>query len=130
MLVAQTVRHGIDDSGERRCAHYLNARHEQLNRTVPVLPVERESTGRIVSLGANRFGVLAPRAPKGRWRRPIAVVDSWEEGQNVLRDWRQARDNILEFLIELAKLVPRTVAKPKWGKSGVRARPSGKVGGR
>jgi hypothetical protein len=126
----EPVRHASDDSGERPAAKYLSFRHGQLNGRAPALPVDRQSTGRIVSLGAGRFGVLAPRAPKGRFRRPIAAVDSMEEGQAVLRDWRQARDNIVEFVVRLAGLVPRPVAQKKWklpwSKSGVRARPGAK----
>ena len=138
MLAAVPVRHNLDDSARSLRAKALQIRHGQLNNIAPALPVDRQSTGRIVSLGANRFGVLAPRAPKGRFRRPIAAVDSVEEAQLALRNWREARDNIIEFVVMLAGMMPRLASKPKWklpwSKSGVRARPStpsprGKVGG-
>lgn len=124
-LAARDV-HELQPSLRSDRARYLSARHEPLNKGVPAFPVDRESTGRIVSLGTGRFGVLAPRAPKQRFRRPIAAVDSVEEGQRVLKEWRDARDAVVKCVAWLASFLPRAPHPAKVlgvGMSGVRARP-------
>lgn len=94
--------HALQRSQRVDRARYLRTRHEELNARAPALPVNRESNGRVLTLSTGRFGVLAPRAPKQRMRRPIGVAGSIGEAQLLLTAWRNGRNAIVAFVVWLA----------------------------
>jgi hypothetical protein len=103
---AAPILHRTDNSQRADGGRYLNSRHGVLNNSGPTFPVDRESTGRIITLSTGRFGVLAPRAPKERQRKPIGVVDSVDEGQRRLSDWRGGGKLIVAMVAWLASFLP------------------------
>lgn len=128
-----SVAHEHTDSQEVDRPRYLDARHEPLPIRSLTIPRDRESTGRIVTLSTGRFGVLAPRAPKERQRRPIGVADSMDAAQTRLRNWKQGRVTVVAFVAWLANFLPRKPSAQALpaaiSKSGVRAKPGArKVG--
>lgn len=101
---AVPVRHESNDSQRVDRAKALRMRHGFLNNSGPAIPVDRESTGRIVTLGPARFGALAPRDPKGWRRRQLGAASSTEEAQRLIDNWRAGRKTIVAFVVWLSAM--------------------------
>jgi len=102
-LRSAAVVHKQQDSQRVERAHYLDARCRLMNGRAVPLRKTPESVGKIVTLSSGRLGALSPRDERGR-RRPLRACDSEAEAQQILADWRAARETIYRFLLWLVCL--------------------------